>query len=253
MIIRSIGSEGRITEEGLNTVFNGNLRRIPAHMLNIAEEKIKGLIVDWGIQYPPSPNKERPALGISKAKIAICECRFADGASYNAHMESIHGIQTTFKDEIEFYPATPSAPPPPMYPDLNARNPAFPDPTSAALEAILPLVQAMKSSQERYIPLTKLRARPGKKEVQDGKTDFLLVLKNAGRYNSNLAVQGLADFGNIMDRLKELVDENDMEDLRNCYRRVSEGKSFEKSHEVNMKHLLEALSSIVNKNSGEQQ
>ena len=97
---KAIGSEGRITEEGLNTVFNGNLRRIPAHMLNIAEEKIKGLIEDWGVQYPPSPNKERPALGISKAKIAICECRFADGASYNAHMESIHGIQTTFQDEI---------------------------------------------------------------------------------------------------------------------------------------------------------
>ena len=55
-----------------------------------------------------------------------------------------------------------------------------------------------------------------------------------------------------MDRLKELVDENDMEDLRNSYRQASEGKSLEKSHEINMAHLVEALTSIVNKNSGEQ-
>ena len=130
------------------------------------------------------------------------------------------------------------------------------DPTfrevGAALEAIFPLVQAIKSSQERYIPLTKLKARPGRKEVQDGKEDLLLVLKNSGRYNPNAQVQGLEDFSSIMDRLKELVDENDMEDLRNSYRQASEGKSFEKSHEINMGHLLEALTSIINKNSGEQ-
>ena len=94
--------------------------------------------------------------------------------------------------------------------------------------------------------------RPGRQEIQDGKDDLLLVLKNSGRYDMMKKVQGLADFNTIMARLKELVDENDMEYLRNSYRWASEWKSLEKSHEINMAHLVEALTSIVNKNSGEQ-
>ena len=81
---------------------------------------------------------------------------------------------------------------------------------------------------------------------------MLRVLKDAGRYNPNLTVQSQSDFGHIVARLKELLDKSDMEDFQNSYLRVSEGKSFDVSHTINMTHVLEALSSIINKNSGEQ-
>ena len=55
--------------------------------------------------------------------------------------------------------------------------------------------------------------KPGKRKVKDGKEEFFLVLKSSGRYDDSKDEQNVDNYRTIMDRLSELVNENDMQIL----------------------------------------
>ena len=54
-----------------------------------------------------------------------------------------------------------------------------------------------------------------------------------------------------MIRLKELIDISDFDAMASHYARASGGKTFKKAHEINIKHVEEAIKGIINKNSDE--
>ena len=70
--------------------------------------------------------------------------------------------------------------------------------------------------------------KPGKRKVKDGKEEFFLALKSSGRYDDSKDEQNVDNYRTIMDRLSELVNENDMPEVRSGYRRAS-GKRLEKN------------------------
>ena len=139
-------------------------------------------------------------------------------------MRSIHGIETALKENFRSAPQPPSAPPG-MYPHLDALNlqtnfnPHFQTPDASSMGVLIPMVKAIKSNQERYIPLIPMKHRPGRREVMEGKGDLIIALTSCGRYDVLKEVQDKDDFTTILARLKELVHDNDMDDLWNSYRR----------------------------------
>ena len=184
-----ISAKGDITDEGINRLFNGDMNRFPEHLLKLAQAKIWKIPAEWKRNLPPTQGKLRPSLGVDDVRIARCECRFTDARNYNDHMRSIHGVQTN----LALLPA-PSIPiPPPV-------NPTNLDPMQAM---VIPLIQKMSSTHEKYITQRQMNPRPGKREVREGKIkEFFQALKSAGRYDESKEEQVKDSHTVIIDRLK---------------------------------------------------
>ena len=58
------------------------------------------------------------------------------------------------------------------------------------------------------------------------------------------------DYGYILARKRELVDEANWPDMERAYTRVS-GKKWQRAHALNIDHMMEGIREVINKNSGE--
>ena len=164
-----------------------------------------------------------------------CHCCFDNPAQYNDHMKSIHGIDTNLKRQ---------APPAPSAPQQAPSNPGF------SSDLIVPLLQAIKGSNQKWIALEQLKHKPGRREVTEAWDDLLVSLTSTGSYNPMAELQDKANHKTILYRLKEMIHSNDLDDFRSSYRRSSE-KTLDISHQICMDSVKKALFSIVDKNSGE--
>ena len=176
---------------------NGNIRQVTEQMLKEAEIKIRAVRGAWKHKYPPPEGKERPSLGILAVKMARCVCCFSSPERYNEDMQSVHGIETSLKDEFRRSPPAPQAPYNPHYPN----------------DQILPILQAIKGNNEKYIALQPMGHRPGRRAVTEGLDDLIISLTQVGNYDSTAALQDKGYHKSILNRLKEMVHGNDMEDL----------------------------------------
>ena len=120
--------------------------------------------------------------------------------------------------------------------------------TTASLEH---MVKSMVHLNDKYIRMAQMKARPGKKEVQEGKENLLQVLTDTGKYDAKLMKQSMSNNAPNLERLKELIHEGDVVDFKDSYLSASDGEIFDLPHLVNMNHVLEALDKIINKNSSE--
>ena len=134
---------------------------------------------------------------------------------------------------------------------LYPRLPSPEDNQTEVLKALIPLMKNMNSKNDQHIPLTMLPPKPGKKDVVDGLEEFWVILRSTGKWDGHTDVLAIEHHGIVQASLKELVDASDFDVMLNHYARTLEGKSFKKAHEVNLKHVEEAIRGIINKNSGE--
>ena len=93
---------------------------------------------------------------------------------------------------------------------------------------LIPLVKIMSFSNDQYIQLSKLPARPGKKDVMDGLEELRIVLEGTGKSNGRNKVLALENHGDVAARLKELINDSDYAKMQNWYARASDGKTIKK-------------------------
>ena len=71
-----------------------------------------------------------------------------------------------------------------------------------------------------------------------------------GKYDGVNRVLSIEDFGQIVARMRELVDDANWVDMEGGYIRAS-GKPMKRPHALNLDHASEAIKGVINKNSGE--
>ena len=69
----------------------------------------------------------------------------------------------------------------------------------ASLENIL---KSMVHMNDKYIRMVQMKARPGKKEVQDGQKSLIWILTDTGKYDAKLVKQSMSNHVPILERLK---------------------------------------------------
>ena len=141
---KAVGTNGDISKEGVKEIFNGDIRQVTKQMLKDVLDKMYVIRANWKRKYPPTEGRERPSLGINSIQMARCPCCFDNPEQYNDHMKSIHGIKTSLKRQ---------APPPPSAPQAS-HNPGF------STDQIVPLLQAIKGSNEKWVALEQLKHKP---------------------------------------------------------------------------------------------
>ena len=105
---------------------------------------------------------------------------------------------------------------------------------------------------EKFIPVNKMRAKPGKKEVEEGIGELKTVLAADGSWARETGTRKtpLDAYGHITMRMKELVDESDWPAMERKYYQLS-GRKWERGHVLDIDHMETSIREVIRKNSGE--
>ena len=144
------------------------------------------------------PGIVRPKLRLESFKIGTCEVQLGDDDAYNDHMRNLHGVVTTVTNKKHKSG---------IYPNLDST------PSGNGVENILnelvPTLKTISAAGGKHIPMNRLKAKPGRKEVEMGIDDLKVVLVADGRLVPGAVTAPLDSYGHIITRMKELVHESD--------------------------------------------
>ena len=185
------------------------------------------------------PGIKKPKLRLESFQIGTCEVQLGDEDAYNDHMRNLHGVTTTISNKRHRSG---------LYPNLDAT------PKSNGVEKVLnelvPTLKTISSSTGNHIPMNRLQAKPGRKEVQMGIEDLKVNLIADGRLVPGELTAPLDSYGHITQRMKELVHENDHPAMIRTYAQLA-GRRWERGHKLVVEHMEKAIRDIINKNSAE--
>ena len=117
---------------------------------------------------------------------------------------------------------------------------------------MVPTLKSISAKNGKYIPVNKMRAKPGKKEVEEGIGELKTVLAADGRWARETGTRKtpLDAYGHITMRMKELVDESDWPAMERKYYQLS-GRKWERGHVLDIDHMEASIREVISKNSGE--
>ena len=96
----------------------------------------------------------------------------------------------------------------------------------------------------------RMKAKPGRKEVEEGIEELKIILVADGRWETGKRKIPLETYGHVTTRMKELVHESNHPEMERAYSQIS-GRKWERGHEMNIDHMESAIKKIINKNSAE--
>ena len=186
----------------------------------------------------------QPPLGVVEYKVGQCSVQFYDASDYNEHMSNMHGVTTSIQDLVQpsFKPSAPAY-------DSSARNGNPQD--NQTIRVLGMLAPTLKASRKMVasIEVSKLRPNPGKKDMAEGLEELELVLISDGKYDGTNRIMSIEDFGHIVARMRELVDEANWVDMEGGYIQAS-GKTKKRPHALNLDHASEAIKGVINNKQG---
>ena len=111
------------------------------------------------------PGIKRPKLRLESFKIGTCDVQLGDDDAYNDHMRNLHGVVTTVSNKKHKSG---------IYPNLDST------PSGNGVENILnelvPTLKTISAAGGKHIPMNRLKAKPGRKEVEMGIEDLKVNL-----------------------------------------------------------------------------
>ena len=158
---------------------------------------------------------------------------------YNNHMMNLHGVVTDVRDKK--YKSN-------MYPNLD--NAPSNNGVEGLLNELVPTLKTISAAGGKHIPMNRLKAKPGRKEVELGIEDLKVVLAADGRWPTGALTAPLDSYGHITTRMKELVHESDHPEMQRAYSQLANRK-WERGHVLKIEHMEKAIREIINKNSAE--
>ena len=169
-----------------------------------------------------SPGTKRPRMQLDSFTIGICEVQLGDDDAYNDHMKNLHGVTTQvsskkLKSNI--------------YPDLN--TPSSGGGVEKVLTELGPTLKVISHTSGNHVPISRLQAKPGRKEVEMGIEDLKINLISDGRLVPGAKKTHLDHYGHVTQRMLELVHENDQPQLKRTYVQLSKHR-WERGHEVHI-------------------
>ena len=185
------------------------------------------------------PGVVRPKLRLESFKIGQCEVQLGDDDAYNDHMRNLHGVVTTVSDKKHRSG---------IYPNLN--NIPSSNGVEGILNELVPTLKTISAAGGQHVPMNRLKAKPGRKEVEMGIDDLKTVLAADGRVVPGAVTAPLDSYGHITTRMKELVHESDHPVMQRAYAQLA-GRRWERGHILKIEHMEKAIREIINKNSAE--
>ena len=111
-------------------------------------------------------------------------------STYNTHMRNLHGVITEVTDRRYQFN---------IYPDLNntSPNPQSNNGVEDLLGAMVPTLKTLSAAGGKYIAMNRLKAKPGRKEVELGIEDLKVVLAADGRWVTGTKKASLDAYGHV--------------------------------------------------------
>ena len=181
------------------------------------------------------PGVVRPKLRLESFKIGQCEVQLGDDDAYNDHMRNLHGVVTTVSDKKHRSG---------IYPNLN--NIPSSNGVEGILNELVPTLKTISAAGGQHVPMNRLKAKPGRKEVEMGIDDLKTVLAADGRVVPGAVTAPLDSYGHITTRMKELVHESDHPVMQRAYAQLA-GRRWERGHILKIEHMEKAIREIINK------
>ena len=131
-------------------------------------------------------------MWIKSYTIGLCEVQLGDNEAYNDHMKNLHGVTTQvsskkLKSNI--------------YPDLDTMS------GGGGVEKVLtelgPTLKVISHTNGNHVPISKLQAQPGKKEVEMGIEDLKINLISDGRLIPGAKKTHLDHYGHTRAQVSE--------------------------------------------------
>ena len=233
----AIGESGAVERKKMMNLIGNDQKTLHSQIVEACQIELNAFEIKE-LKKAPSGVK-RPKLKLESFKIGTCEVQLGDDDAYNDHMKNLHGVITNVSSKKHKSN---------IYPNLNA------SPSSGGGEKILtelvPTLKVISHSTGNHIPITKLQAKPGRKEVEMGIEDLKTNLIADGRLVPGATKTHLDHYGHVTQRMLELVHENDHPAMKRTYAQLAKHK-WERGHEVNIENMEKAIREIINKNSAE--
>ena len=115
---------------------------------------------------------------------------------------------------------------------------------------MVPTLKTISAAGGKHIPMNRLKAKPGRKEVELGIDDLKVVLAADRRWATEALTAPLDSYGHITTRMKELVHESDHPEMQIAYSQLANRK-WESGHVLKIEHMEKAIREIINNNSAE--
>ena len=129
-----------------------------------------------------------------------------DASAYNNHMRDIHSVRT----EVQEGGYSTS-----IYPDLN--NMPSTSLSNGGVESLLgvmvPTLKSISAKGGKYLEVNRMKAKPGRKEVEEGIEELKIILAADGRWarETGTIKIPLDAYGHVTTRMKELVHESNLQ------------------------------------------
>ena len=158
-------------------------------------------------------------------------------------MRNLHGVSTEVEERR--YQSN-------IYPDLNSMSPNAPsnNGVESLLGAMVPTLKTISATGGKYIEVNRMKANPGRKEVEEGIEELKVILATDGRWETGKKKISLDAYGHVTTRMKELVHESDHPEMERAYSQLS-GRKWERGHELLIEHMEKAIREVINKSSAE--
>ena len=160
--------------------------------------------------------KAHPRLPLKSYKIGQCEVQLGDASAYNNHMRNLHGVRTEVEEGG--YSAN-------IYPDLSgmSSNPPSNEGVESLLGAMVPTLKTISATGGKYIEVNRMKAKPGRKEVEEGIEELKIILAADGRWARETGTRKtpLDAYGHVTTRMKELVHESNHPEMERAYSQIS--------------------------------
>ena len=231
----AIGDSGAVERRKMKKLIGEDLKTLHPSIVKACEEDLEAFEKE---EVAKSTSK-RPKMRIKSYTIGLCEVQLGDDEAYNDHMKNLHGVTTQvsskkLKSNI--------------YPDLDTMS------GGGGVEKVLtelgPTLKVISHTNGNHVPISKLQAQPGKKEVEMGIEDLKINLISDGRLIPGAKKTHLDHYGHVTQRMLELVHENDQPQMKRTYAQLSKHR-WERGHEIHIDIMEKAIRDIINKNSAE--
>ena len=167
LMATAIGDSGTIERKKMKKLIGEDSRTLHPDLVKACEEDLRAFEKK---EVEKVKKDKRPRLKIKSFTIGQCEVQLGDDDAYDDHMKNLHGVTTQvsvqkFKSNI--------------YPDLNTAS------SGGGVEKVLtelgPTLKVISHTNGNHVPISKLQAQPGRKEVEMGIEDLKINLISDGR------------------------------------------------------------------------
>ena len=161
-------------------------------------------------------NLKRPAVGIYSYKLGWCGMQLGSASEYNDHVRDIHGVKLEIQEDEDHETSTSDQ-------DNSTWEPPAEEGTTKALKIMVPTLKRISANTGNYIPMNRMRAKPGRKEVEEGIEELKNVLAADGNWARDTGTRKtpLDAYGHVILRMKELVHEADWPAMERKYHQLS--------------------------------